>query len=363
MSHSGGLVGGVISILLNAGDGTLTTGELMPFYVGSAPLKVLDVDEDGHLDLLTTEPNANQVVVVFGDGSGNLVRESRYRAGISPRDVVACDVIGDARLDLITADSGGHAVSVLRGVEDPLFDAPILFPAGGNPLSVVCVDLNEDGWPDLATANEDDDTNGRLSSLEHQHGGRLEIEYNGAGRIERVRDDDGRTTQYRYDAANEHLIEVEYFDGRTVAYAYQSGVSPASEHALTEIVYPDGSHQNFIYKTDGTIAVMHRDGDAEHASFFYDRGTVTALTNDGETEHFRFDQHGVMVQYENGLGHQWTRTFDERHNLATTTDPAGNTYGFWFGAGRRGHDHPRSTRAIYEGHTHAWRWRRPAVPA
>src|SRR5262249_38598528 len=57
-----------------------------------------------------------------------------------------------------------------------------------------------------------------LTRLEHSSGQFLDLAYNGAGLLQTVTDSAGRVVRYTYDAANEHLVKFEDFDGRITHY-------------------------------------------------------------------------------------------------------------------------------------------------
>ena len=67
---------------------------------------------------------------------------------------------------------------------------------------------------------------GLLTSLNHSDGQSIEIAYNAADLISQVTDPFGRQTTFTYDAANQHLVSVQEFDGSTYAYTYDTGAGP-----------------------------------------------------------------------------------------------------------------------------------------
>lgn len=106
-------------------------------------LVVVDLDEDGHLDLLVGDPRSSRVLLRRGDGTGAfLPDEPRAVAlGTCPEPQLVADITGDGRLDLVT---GG--VKVLRddGVGGYVEDRGVL---DGWPI---VAELDGDGRPDLA---------------------------------------------------------------------------------------------------------------------------------------------------------------------------------------------------------------------
>jgi len=95
---------------------------------------------------------------------------------------------------------------------------------------------------------------GRLTALTHSAGQSLALAYNPAGLIESVTDSAGRTAEYTYDAANEHLVSVRWFDGRVTRYTYGGGGDAATAHALLSVRRPDDSVRHFTYDARGRLS-------------------------------------------------------------------------------------------------------------
>jgi RHS repeat-associated protein len=171
-------------------------------------------------------------------------------------------------------------------------------------------------------------TSGLLTSLTHSSGQYLQITYNAAGRIQSVTDCVGRQTTYTYDAANEHLLSVQDYDGQVTTYSYITGQGPALEHALTETAYPGGTHRYFSYDGQGHLSRTSRDSSAEAVTFTYDAGKVITTDALGNAVKFYFDYRGLLVKTEDALGNAVSLTFDDRCNLVKVTDPAGRSYNY-----------------------------------
>ncbi len=172
---------------------------------------------------------------------------------------------------------------------------------------------------------------GRLASLAHSGGQRLDLSYTPQGRIAAITDTLGRETRFGYDPAGEHLLSATYYDGLTVNYQYCAGDGPAREHALKEIGYPDGSHRFYSYDDRGRLQRSSLDGDAEAMTYaFNDTAVVLATDAAGNTSRFAFDNRGLLVQLENPLGDQVRLQFDEQYNLASVADPAGRSYQYTY---------------------------------
>src|SRR4030095_2663630 len=82
----------------------------------------------------------------------------------------------------------------------------------------------------------------------------LDLTYNAAGLLASVTDSASRTTRYSYDAANEHLVSVESYDGRITRYTYDIGTTPATHHALRSIEAPGGVTRQYAYDSFGRLS-------------------------------------------------------------------------------------------------------------
>ena len=163
--HSLGNAVGVRLGVSARGLGALTTYSTGEASAPSA-LLVVDVNGDGHLDLLTANVRSNAVGVLLGTGAGNfeLVRTYSTGAQSGPLRVAVADVNGDGRLDLLTANSTTNAVGVLVGTPSGDFGPVTAYPAGpaSNPFDVAVADVNGDGQLDVLTANAGSHTVGVL---------------------------------------------------------------------------------------------------------------------------------------------------------------------------------------------------------
>jgi len=133
-------------------------------------IKLVDIDGDGHLDVVASASGGDGggvgegssagylVSVLKGDGTGNLAPPQIYRGGMSAYSLVVADFTGDGRPEIITADSAeNHATLFLNDSSnhfgDPQGEAIgyLTYPANApSPLAPMkSADLNGDGKPDL----------------------------------------------------------------------------------------------------------------------------------------------------------------------------------------------------------------------
>jgi hypothetical protein len=99
-----------IAVALGNGDGTFKAPTLLlsslqnptidvplPGYV-----KMIDLNRDGHLDLVYTNSGFSTVGVMYGNGAGSFYDPVEYPAGRSASDLALADVNGDGAIDAVT---------------------------------------------------------------------------------------------------------------------------------------------------------------------------------------------------------------------------------------------------------------------
>ena len=163
------------SIFLGNGDGTFGS----PASLGAADLPwavaAADVDDDGKLDVVAAQRNANSVAVIRGNGDGTFQMPSTYAAGSSPVSVAVADLDGDDQLDIAVANQNvngaSSTASVLGGNGDGTFGSAQPYVVKGSAESVEAADVSGDGAPDLLVAS----WLGTTSILISQNGGPLTL--------------------------------------------------------------------------------------------------------------------------------------------------------------------------------------------
>ncbi len=141
-----------LRLLLGRGDGTFTPGP--PVFTGGDPYRgmaVGDLNGDGHLDVVT--PNPDAVAVVFGDGAGAFSDPVELRAaGLRPFSVAIADVNGDGFPDLGAGGGEGQEIFVVwLGHGDGTFTAEPAAPyrIARGPTFVAAADMDDDGVEDF----------------------------------------------------------------------------------------------------------------------------------------------------------------------------------------------------------------------
>ena len=162
-----------INIAKGTCDGNFpTTSPATPLGDFDPAIKVVDVDGDGHLDVVGSAvwyPNNGGggfgisggyvVSVLKGDGHGDLGLATVYRGGTSAYSLIVADFNGDGKPEIVTADSVENQLSLFVNDGTGKYGDPqgeTIGYVGGGPInapntqsSMQVADLNGDGKPDL----------------------------------------------------------------------------------------------------------------------------------------------------------------------------------------------------------------------
>jgi hypothetical protein len=143
------------SVLLGNGNGSFATK--VDYATASTPFYVAlnDLNADGRLDIVTGNNSVNGVSVLLSaapTGSSYLTHTD-YNTGTTPQDVDLADVNGDGRFDIITANQGTNNASVLLGTGTGSFGPKTDYATGLGTASTALADVNGDGRLDLAAMN------------------------------------------------------------------------------------------------------------------------------------------------------------------------------------------------------------------
>jgi hypothetical protein len=123
-----------------------------------------DLDGDGKVDLIATNPLSNSLSVFRNTSSNEKVSYAAKQdvaAGTGPSSVVAGDLDGDGKIDLAVANKGNATVSVFLNTSTAnaiSLATKIDIVTGINPSFLAIGDLDGDGKPDLATTNSNSNT-------------------------------------------------------------------------------------------------------------------------------------------------------------------------------------------------------------
>jgi hypothetical protein len=135
---------------------TLTFGEPLTFDAGgdAQSAAIADFNGDQFPDLAVANTSSGTLLVVLGDGAGDMVASTTIKLAVPPRSVIAADFDNDNLADLAVAANDGTsgAILLLRGTGTGGFLPPTTIAAEGKPAQVIAADFNEDGNLDLSAA-------------------------------------------------------------------------------------------------------------------------------------------------------------------------------------------------------------------
>jgi hypothetical protein len=154
-----------LTVLLGDGKGNFKPSPHSPFATNSYPhvhgVAVGEFNGDGKLDVVTDSWGHDQILLLLGDGAGNLVLPGQlFHTGKRPyQRLRSADFNKDGKPDVVTTDMDINAVSILLGDGKGAFhEAPgSPFPAGAVPWAAAIDDINKDGNLDLVVLPYDRD--------------------------------------------------------------------------------------------------------------------------------------------------------------------------------------------------------------
>ena len=154
-------------VLLGRGNGSFH--EAIMFNASTGPRNIASGDFNGDLilDLAVLNQRDSSVSILLGHGNGSFGTAMRLAASVDashPFGLSVVDLDQDGHQDLIVTNNLDHSVSILLGYGDGSFQArkTIALDVGSVPFWVAAADFNDDGRLDLAVSNFGSNTVGIL---------------------------------------------------------------------------------------------------------------------------------------------------------------------------------------------------------
>jgi RHS repeat-associated protein len=163
-------------------------------------------------------------------------------------------------------------------------------------------------------------TNGLVTQLTDAFGGITTINRSSSGVVSQVIDPQGRSTSFAYDSSG-NLISITDSAGTTTLQ-----YDVPSNHEVTTITNPDGTHHFFSYDSFGRVSGESLDGNADALTFTYDaEGDVTQTDALGHAITLSKGVDGSIAAVQDALGNVLQATYGVWGTPATTTDAEGVT--------------------------------------
>ncbi|CAF2216805.1 unnamed protein product [Rotaria magnacalcarata] len=162
-----------VNVFLTYGNGTFAGRQTYSTGFQSHPnsITVGDFNNDERVDIAVTNPNTNNVGILFGHGDGTFLKITTYpiQNSSTPFSIAVGDFNNDNCLDVTIANRFRNNVGVFFGYCNGTFGEIVIYSTadGSGPTSVAVGQFNNDNWLDIAVANNGINTVGVLFGLDY----------------------------------------------------------------------------------------------------------------------------------------------------------------------------------------------------
>ena len=118
----------------------------------------VDVNKDGHLDLISAASGADKIRIKFGTGNGTFNGTHVWNMGDGSTDVEVGDFNDDGFRDIICTNVHTDKVRIRWGAAANSWSQYSSYTVGEHPWRVAVGDVNDDGRDDFVTVNLVDNT-------------------------------------------------------------------------------------------------------------------------------------------------------------------------------------------------------------
>lgn len=159
---------GVVAWLRNRGDGTFDDAKTVKQIGIPFSIKAFDIDEDGDVDVVTANLEAQFLAVIENLGDSKFRSVAHHRTPGQCSHVEVADLNGDGALDLVSSNTNSNNISLFFREDGTRFRPAGTLASGSFPVATVALDIDGDLDFDLAVANKNSSD---LAVLENIGGG------------------------------------------------------------------------------------------------------------------------------------------------------------------------------------------------
>jgi hypothetical protein len=144
------------SVFLGTGDGRFAK-ELSIAFDGflAASVALVDLNQDGKLDMVARADSSNLISVLLGKGDGTFPSKVDYELDGNAGPFALGDLNADGKVDLVTSSSGAWSLAVWLGRGDGSFADKVGIEGPWAMTALTLVDVNRDGKLDLVASDFD----------------------------------------------------------------------------------------------------------------------------------------------------------------------------------------------------------------
>jgi VCBS repeat protein len=144
----------VVQICMNNGDGIFADPSRQFFGGYIIDFDLSDYDDDGDLDVITTDGGNDVIRIGVNPGNGQLlVQQIELPSGRGPYGIAVDDYNDDGFVDIANTNRTDGTVTILINDGTGQFGPPVSYDVGNEPDGIESGDLNGDGLPDIVVAN------------------------------------------------------------------------------------------------------------------------------------------------------------------------------------------------------------------
>jgi len=147
---------GTVAVFLGDGSGSLKLATTPSIGVGLNAIAVGDLAGNSSPDLLVAGGYDNSLLLLEGNGDGSFKSATdTYPVTGTINSIIAIDLNKDGHIDIVTANPSSDSINVVLQETNGGFRSSATYATGSQPRAVKAGDFNNDGFMDLVVANFD----------------------------------------------------------------------------------------------------------------------------------------------------------------------------------------------------------------